>query len=80
MLPEILVGLAASGGTAVVQAAGTDAWSGTKARVARLLGRGGQREEAVLQRLEFSPAAVAVGAAGKAGRAGISSQSWSRLC
>jgi hypothetical protein len=56
MLPEILVGLAASGGTAVVTAAGTDAWVGTKTRVAQLLGRDGQREEAVLRRLDQTAA------------------------
>lgn len=59
MLPEILVGLAASGGTAVVTAAGTDAWSGTRTTVARLLGRDGQREEAVLQRLDQTAADLA---------------------
>jgi hypothetical protein len=59
MLPEILVVLAASGGTAVVTAAGTDAWIGTRTTVARLLGRDGQREEAVLQRLDQTAADLA---------------------
>lgn len=59
MLPEILVGLAASGGTAVVTAAGTDTWTGTRTTVARLLGRAGQREEAVLQRLDRTAADLA---------------------
>jgi hypothetical protein len=59
MLPEILAGLAASGGTAVVTAAGTDAWIGTRTTVARLLGRDGQREEAVLQRLDQTAADLA---------------------
>ncbi|WP_406836253.1 hypothetical protein ACICHK_07130 [Streptomyces sp. AHU1] len=40
MLPEVLVGLAASGGTAVVQAAGTDAWDQLSRRVAQWFGRG----------------------------------------
>ncbi|MGW7256611.1 hypothetical protein [Streptomyces sp. NPDC054834] len=59
MLSEILVGLAASGGTAVVTAVGTDAWIGTRTTVAGLLGRGGQREEAVLQRLDQTAADLA---------------------
>jgi hypothetical protein len=63
MLPEILVGLAASGGTAVVTAAGTDAWTGTRTTVARLLGRDGQREEAVLRRLDQTAADLAQSAA-----------------
>ncbi|MBL1083710.1 hypothetical protein JK359_17335 [Streptomyces actinomycinicus] len=53
MLEAALTALAAAGGTAVVQAAGTDAWDGVKARVARLLGRGDQnREQAELERLD----------------------------
>jgi len=59
MLPQILAGLAAAGGTAVVTAAGTDAWTGTRTTVARLLGRDGQREEAVLLRLDQTAADLA---------------------
>ncbi|MFI7296983.1 hypothetical protein [Streptomyces sp. NPDC050121] len=64
MLSEILVALAASGGTAVVTAAGTDAWIETRTTVARLLGRDGQREEVVLQRLDQTAADLARAAAG----------------
>ncbi|MFJ3905764.1 hypothetical protein [Streptomyces sp. NPDC090025] len=39
MLTEALAALAAAGGTAVVQAAATDAWTGTRERVAGWLGR-----------------------------------------
>ncbi|MEU1183058.1 hypothetical protein ABZ464_36550 [Streptomyces sp. NPDC005820] len=59
MLPEILIALAASGGTAVVTAAGTDAWTETRTIVARLLGRDGRREETVLQRLDQTAAELA---------------------
>ncbi|MFE1876937.1 hypothetical protein ACFW9N_39825 [Streptomyces sp. NPDC059496] len=45
--------MAAAGGTAVVQAPGTDAWNGLRSRVARLLGRGDPaREQAELERLD----------------------------
>ncbi|MGY4740863.1 hypothetical protein [Streptomyces sp. ATMOS53] len=64
MLSEILVALAASGGTAVVTAAGTDAWIETRTTVARLLARGGQREEVVLQRLDQTAADLVQAAAG----------------
>ncbi|MBT2366381.1 hypothetical protein J7E88_13970 [Streptomyces sp. ISL-10] len=40
----------------MVTAVGTDAWVGTRTRAARLLGRGGQREEAVLRRLDQTAA------------------------
>lgn len=53
MLPEVLTVLAAAGGTAVVQAAGTDAWAGFRQQVARWFGRGNQqRESAELERLD----------------------------
>ncbi|MER6319994.1 hypothetical protein ABT237_40555 [Streptomyces sp. NPDC001581] len=53
MLEAALAALAAAGGTAVVQAAGTDAWNGLRSRVARLLGRGDQTREYVeLERLD----------------------------
>ncbi|MFE0893482.1 hypothetical protein ACFW4Q_31115 [Streptomyces rochei] len=44
-MSEALVALAAAGGTAIVQAAGTDAWMHLRARLARLVGRGGMDEE-----------------------------------
>jgi aminoglycoside phosphotransferase (APT) family kinase protein len=39
MLEEALLALASAGGIAVAQAAGTEAWTATRERVARLLGR-----------------------------------------
>ncbi|WP_330481362.1 hypothetical protein [Streptomyces sp. NBC_00724] len=48
-----MTALAAAGGTAVVQAASTDAWTGLRQRLARLLGQGNpQRENAELERLD----------------------------
>ncbi|MER6982999.1 hypothetical protein ABT317_40080, partial [Streptomyces carpinensis] len=53
MLDQELIALAASGGTALVQAAGTDAWTGLRQAVAGWFGRGdAQRERAELERLE----------------------------
>ncbi|MFB7374095.1 hypothetical protein ACFC0D_30065 [Streptomyces sp. NPDC056222] len=59
MLVETLVALAAAGGTAVVQAAGTDAWNGLQRAVARWFGRGDtQREQAERDRLDQTAAAL----------------------
>ncbi|WP_410646460.1 hypothetical protein [Amycolatopsis sp. cmx-4-54] len=53
MLEEALVALAAAGGTALVEAAATDAWTKTKERFARFLGRGDQQQALVVEgRLE----------------------------
>ncbi|MFI8850191.1 hypothetical protein ACIGW3_08370 [Streptomyces sp. NPDC053499] len=53
MMDELLMALAAAGGTAVVQAAGTDAWPGLRRALARWFGRGNeQREQAELERLD----------------------------
>ncbi len=53
MLDEAMVALAASVGSGVVQAAGTDAWQAVRSRLARLLGRGDrQQESAQLERLD----------------------------
>ncbi|MFB6935253.1 hypothetical protein [Streptomyces chartreusis] len=53
MLVEGLIAVAAAGGGAIVQAAGTDAWAGIRLGVARLLGRGeAGREHAELERLD----------------------------
>ena len=63
MLAEALTALAAAGGTAVVQAAGTDAWTGFRARVAKWFARGDTgREQVALERLDRT--AAALGAAG----------------
>ncbi|MFF3326442.1 hypothetical protein [Streptomyces sp. NPDC002889] len=53
MLTEALTALAAAGGSAVVQAAGTDAWATLRQRAAQLIGRGDDgRERAELERLD----------------------------
>lgn len=60
MLGGVLAGLALAAGTAVVNAAGTDAWQGFRTRVARLFARGdGKREADESQRLDQSAAALA---------------------
>jgi len=57
MLSEAMTALAAAGGTAVVQAAGTDAWTGIRQQVARWFGRGDpQREQVQLERLDQTAA------------------------
>ncbi|MFD8236850.1 hypothetical protein ACFV20_33855 [Streptomyces sp. NPDC059696] len=70
MLTEALTALAAAGGTAVVQAAGTDVWAGCRQRVARLLGRGDtDREQDELDQLDQTAAALeAAGSSGAAER------------
>jgi hypothetical protein len=63
VLTEALTALAAAGGTAVVQAAGTDAWAEFRAQVAKWFAREDtQREHAALERLD--QAAVTLEAAG----------------
>ncbi|MFJ9933186.1 hypothetical protein ACIRSJ_08690 [Streptomyces virginiae] len=53
MLVEELIAVAAAGGGAIVQAAGTDAWAGIRSGVARILGRGeAGSERAELERLD----------------------------
>ncbi|CAL9637530.1 hypothetical protein [Streptomyces sp. enrichment culture] len=65
MLSEAMTALAAAGGTAVVQAAGTDAWLGLRERVARLLGRGDEeRRQVQLERLDRTAAALTAGGSG----------------
>ncbi|MFD9161635.1 hypothetical protein ACFVZ8_06415 [Streptomyces sp. NPDC059558] len=57
MLDEAMVALAASVGSGVVQAAGTDAWQAVRSRLARLLGRGDRQQEgAQLERLNRTAA------------------------
>lgn len=59
--------LAAAGGTAVVQAASTDAWTGFRRAVARLVGRGAaQRTSSALQNLDATAAALQAADAGHA--------------
>ncbi|MEU5955793.1 hypothetical protein [Streptomyces sp. NPDC047525] len=61
MLAESLIALATAGGVAVAQAAGTDAWSGLRSKIAAWFGRGDQtRERAELERLDRSAAELAV--------------------
>ncbi|GGW78800.1 hypothetical protein [Streptomyces griseoloalbus] len=53
MLEETLTVLASAGGTAVVQAAGTDMWTGLREAVAGWFGRGDeQRQRVELERLD----------------------------
>ncbi|MGW7252677.1 hypothetical protein [Streptomyces sp. NPDC054834] len=60
MLAEAFTALAAAGGAAVVQAAGTDAWSGLRQGLVRLVGRGDSgREQAVEERLDRTAGALA---------------------
>ncbi|MFF0768528.1 hypothetical protein ACFYUK_06480 [Nonomuraea wenchangensis] len=55
MLSEALAALAAAGGTALVEAMTSDAWTSAKQGFARLLGRGKpERQEVAVQRLERS--------------------------
>ncbi|MFF0627391.1 hypothetical protein [Streptomyces sp. NPDC004296] len=57
MVEEALTAVAAAGGAAVVQAAGTDAWAGLRQAVARWFGRGdARRERAEWERLDRSAA------------------------
>lgn len=60
MLAEALAALAAAGGTALVEAATTDAWTKAKAGFARVLGRGDEERTAVVEgRLERTRAELA---------------------
>jgi hypothetical protein len=59
MVPEAMTAVAAMGGAAVVQAAGTDAWTGVRAWVARWLGRGNEEQERTeLSRLDAAAAVL----------------------
>ncbi|CCK25880.1 putative secreted protein [Streptomyces davaonensis JCM 4913] len=59
MLGEAALALAAAGGGAVVEAAGTDAWQGLQQAVARWLGRGdAQVEGREMERLDEAAAAL----------------------
>ncbi|WP_432188825.1 hypothetical protein [Streptomyces sp. Tue6028] len=59
MLVEALLALAAAGGGAIAQAAGTDAWNGVRSGIARALGRGEEaREQGELERLDRTQAVL----------------------
>ncbi|MFK0258768.1 hypothetical protein [Streptomyces sp. NPDC090445] len=59
MLAETMAAMAAGGGSAVVQAAGTDAWEGLRSRLALMFGRGNaHREQAELEHLDATAAAL----------------------
>ncbi|MDX3130654.1 hypothetical protein PV367_12830 [Streptomyces europaeiscabiei] len=67
MLVEALVALAAAGGGAVVQAAGTDAWTGLRRRVGEIFGRGdAARATAEIERLDQTARVLAPGASADA--------------
>ncbi|MER5471994.1 hypothetical protein [Streptomyces sp. NPDC002685] len=69
MLAEAMTVLAAAGGSAVVQAAGTDAWEGLRSRLAQWFGRGdAARERGELERLERSAAELEAADTGTADR------------
>jgi hypothetical protein len=69
MLAEAMTVLAAAGGSAVVQAAGTDAWEGLRSRLAQWFGRGdAARERGELERLEHSAAELEAADTGAADR------------
>lgn len=75
MLSEALTALAAAGGTAVVQAAGTDAWQGLRQAVARWFGRGDEeRERALLERLDRSADALTAASGSELERFELSEQ------
>jgi len=58
MVAEALAALAAAGGGAIVQAASSEAWEGLRTRVAQLLGREPQSQQAVLERLDRTRTAL----------------------
>ncbi|MET7718442.1 hypothetical protein [Streptomyces sp. NPDC005407] len=67
MLTEAMAAAAAAGGTAVVEAAGSDLWAWFRTRCARLVGRGDPgREDEALDRLDRT--ATVLDAAGEAER------------
>jgi hypothetical protein len=60
MLTKALTALASAGGTAVVAAMATDAWSSVRTRTARMFGRGdASRESAAGERLDRARAELA---------------------
>ena len=81
MLAEALAALAAAGGTAVVQAAGKDAWAEFRARVAKWLARGDtEREQVALERLDRTAAALEAAGPGEVERVQAGQEaSWQTL-
>ncbi|WP_331747488.1 hypothetical protein OG365_40700 (plasmid) [Streptomyces sp. NBC_00853] len=70
MLEQAFAALAAAGGTAVVTAAGTEAWTGLRQAVARWFGRDEvQRENAELERLDRTASALQTTEPGEVDRA-----------
>ena len=66
MLTEALTALAAARGTAVVQAAGTDAWVGFRSRVAKWVSQGdAEREQVALERLDRTADALEAASPGE---------------
>ncbi|MGH3937108.1 MAG: hypothetical protein ACRDTG_00505 [Pseudonocardiaceae bacterium] len=60
MLVEALTALAGAGGTALVGAMATDAWTSTRSGVARLFGRGGTAQQTAIEaQLDSNAALVA---------------------
>lgn len=78
MLAEALTALAAAGGTAVVQAAGTDAWTGFRSQIAKWFGRGNtEREQVMLERLDQAAAALEAAGPGEVERVRVGQEaSW----
>ncbi|WBB63918.1 hypothetical protein O7599_15960 [Streptomyces sp. WMMC500] len=63
LIEGALMALAAAGGAAVAQAAGTDAWISFRTRVAGWFGRGdAEREQAAMRRLDATAAELAAAA------------------
>jgi len=81
VLAEALTALAAAGGTAVVQAAGKDAWAGFRSRAAKWFGRGDTgREQVALERLDRTAAALEAAGPGEVERVRAGQQaSWQTL-
>ncbi|MFI8281205.1 hypothetical protein ACIGBH_41395 [Streptomyces sp. NPDC085929] len=75
MLAEVLAALAAAGGTAVVEAAGTSAWRGFQQAVARWFARGDEeRGRTTLERLDSSANALAAADEREAERVRVAQQ------
>ena len=81
MLAEALTALAAAGGTAVVQAAGTDAWAGFRSRVARWFARvDAERKDIAVERLDRTAAALEAAGPGEVERVrAVQEASWQTM-